>query len=128
MSLKLTKSLEDYLEAIIILLQTNKVVRVKNIAEFLKVKESSVNKAINELKKHNYINHEKYGYIELTNIGLEKANEIYRKHNLISKFLNLILNVSEENSYRDACLIEHYLSKETLLKMESFMKNYLNEV
>ncbi|MCX8059055.1 MAG: metal-dependent transcriptional regulator [Spirochaetes bacterium] len=120
----LTQSLEDYLEAIYILLLKHKVVRVKNIAEYLKVKQSSVNKAINELSKYNYIDHEKYGYIDLTDQGYKKANEIFNKHNLISNFLIKILNVSEENSYKDACIIEHYLSNETISKMEEFMKNY----
>lgn len=124
----LTQSLEDYLEAIYILLLKYKVVRVKNLAEFLKVKQSSVNKAINELSKYKYIDHEKYGYIELTEEGYKKANEIFKKHNLISNFLSKILKVSEENSYKDACIIEHYLSKETLNKMEIFMENYLKNI
>ena len=39
---KLTQSLEDYIEAIYVINLTNKVVRVKEVAEFLDVKTPSV--------------------------------------------------------------------------------------
>jgi len=119
----MTQSLEDYLETIYLIIKDNKVARVKDIAERLNVKNSSVNKACKELNDKNYIIHEKYGYIQLTSKGLGKAQKIFARHKLIKKFLLTILNVSEENSEKDACIIEHYLSGETIEKMEVFLSN-----
>ena len=48
---KLTQSLEDYLEVIHVLLQTNKIARIRDIAAALTVKMPSVARAVAELKK-----------------------------------------------------------------------------
>ncbi|MCM8786224.1 MAG: metal-dependent transcriptional regulator [Candidatus Omnitrophica bacterium] len=113
----LTKSLEDYLEAIKILTSDKKVTRVKEISEFLEVKGPSVVNALNILKEKGYIKQKKYGYIELTEIGDEEATKILNKHKIVMKFLVDILNVSENTAQNDACKIEHFISEETLNKM-----------
>ena len=113
----LTKSLEDYLEAIKILTLDKKVTRVKEISEFLDVKGSSVVSALNILKDKGYIKQEKYGYIELKEIGDKEATKIFNKHRIIMKFLVNVLKVSEDTAKNDACKIEHIISEETLKKM-----------
>jgi DtxR family Mn-dependent transcriptional regulator len=113
----LTKSLEDYLEAIKILTLNKKVTRVKEISEFLEVKSSSVVSALNILKDKGYIKQEKYGYIELTETGDKEAVKILSKHRIVMKFLVNILKVSENTAKNDACKIEHIISEETLKKM-----------
>jgi DtxR family Mn-dependent transcriptional regulator len=113
----LTKSLEDYLEAIKILTLDKKVTRVKEISEFLDVKSSSVVSALNILKNKGYIKQEKYGYIELTEIGDKEATKILNKHRIVMKFLVNVLKVSENTAKNDACKIEHIISEETLKKM-----------
>ncbi|HOK55832.1 MAG TPA: metal-dependent transcriptional regulator [bacterium] len=113
----LTKSLEDYLEAIKILTIDKKVTRVKEISELLDVKKSSVVNALNILKDKGYIKQEKYGYIELTESGDREATKILNKHKIVMKFLTKILNVSDSIAENDACKIEHFISEETLKKM-----------
>ena len=120
----LTKSLEDYLEAIKILSMNKKVVRVKNISELLNVRAASVVNALNILKEKGYIKQEKYGYIELTQIGNKKAIKILKKHKIIVKFLTSILKVSDKNAQKDACKIEHILSGETFQKLIKFLENW----
>ncbi len=120
----LTKSLEDYLEAIKILSIDKKAVRVKNISELLNVKSASVVNALNILKKKGYIKQEKYGYIELTEIGNKEAVRILKKHRIIFKFLTNILKVSKESAEKDACKIEHVISKETFEKLVKFLENW----
>ena len=119
----LTKSLEDYLEAIKILSLDKKVVRVKDISELLNVKSASVVNALNILKGKGYIKQEKYGYIELTEKGNKEAKRILKKHKIIFKFLTGILNVSKESAEKDACKIEHIISKETFEKLVKFLEN-----
>ncbi|MCX7917776.1 MAG: metal-dependent transcriptional regulator [bacterium] len=113
----LTKSLEDYLEAIKVLTIEKKVTRVKEISELLEVRSSSVVNALNILKEKGYIKQEKYGYIELTDLGEKEAKKILDKHKIVFKFLIHILDVSEDVAKIDACKIEHIISDETLKKM-----------
>ena len=118
----LTQSMEDYLEAIYIQSLEKKVARVKDVAKFLNVKTPSVVDAVGKLAEKNLIAHERYGYLELTKEGANKAKNIYRKHKELCKFFNEVLGISPEISAADACKIEHYISKETLNRMVKFIK------
>lgn len=119
---KLTQSLEDYLEAIYVISLTNKVIRVKEIAKFLDVKTPSVVDAVGKLTEKGLVIHEKYGYLELTDEGYKLARGINDKHEKVYKFLNGILGVSDNVSKKDACNIEHYISKEVMEKMIKFTR------
>ena len=118
----LSQSLEDYLEAIYIISLDNRVVRVKEVAGFLDVKTPSVVDAVSKLTENGLVNHEKYGYLELSVEGDKVARRIYLKHEKIYKFFKDVLIISDEVSKKDACKIEHYISKETLDHMVRFIK------
>ncbi len=118
----LSQSLEDYLEAIYIISLDNKVVRVKEVAEFLDVRTPSVVDAIGKLTENGLVNHEKYGYLELSVEGNKLARKINLKHEKIYKFFKDVLLVNDEVSKKDACKIEHYISKETMDHMVRFIK------
>ena len=118
----MSSSMEDYLESIFIIQQKRKVVRVKDIAEFIKVKAPSVIEALSNLEKKELILHERYGYVELTREGTNIAKNIYKKHKMLKKFFHNILGIKEKLAEEDACKIEHYLSPETVTKMLSFIK------
>ena len=81
----------------------------------------SVNSALKVLKEKQLINHEAYGHVELTKRGLEYAQEIYRRHRLISQFFLEVLGVPYEIADEDACRVEHILSSETLDNLAAFM-------
>lgn len=119
--LTISPSLEDYLESIFVLKQKKKIVRVKDLARYLKVKAPSVIDALRKLKEKNLIVHEYYGYIELTEEGNNKAKVIYEKHTMLKKFLHGILGIDGKIAETDACKIEHYLSKETLERIIEFI-------
>ena len=76
----LTKSLEDYLEAILILEKGHDEVRVTDIANFLDISKPSVNKAVKILKDEKLIDFEKYGKIKLTAQGTKIAKDIFFRH------------------------------------------------
>jgi len=120
--INLTKSIEDYLEAILIVEKRDKKVKSVKIAELLGVSKPGVNKAMNVLKDNNLIDKADYGDITLTDKGREIANRIYEKHLLIKEFL-IILGVSEETAEQDCCKIEHILSDETLKQINNFLNN-----
>jgi len=119
---KLSQSLEDYLESIYMISMDNKVVRVKEVAGFLDVKTPSVVDAISKLTDKELVQHEKYGYLELTDTGIKHAKKIYLKHEKIYKFFKDILSVSDDTSRKDACKIEHYISRETMDHMIKFIR------
>ena len=122
MKKQLSQSLEDYLEAIYVISLDNKVVRVKEVADFLDVKMPSVVDAIGKLREKNLVRHEKYGYLELTDEGMKDAKKIHLKHEKIYKFFKDVLSISDETSKKDACKIEHYISREAMDHMIKFMK------
>ena len=120
----LTASLEDYLEIIYILQQGDSGVGITDISRELKISKPSVTKAIGILRSEKLVIQEKYGKITLTEKGVLAAEEVYKKHKILSKFINKVLGVNERTAEIDACKLEHILSTETLLGM----KKYLNKI
>lgn len=118
----LSQCLEDYLEAIYIINLNKKVVRVKEVAEFLNVKNPSVVDAISKLAEKGFVTHEKYSYLNLTEKGVESAKGVYKKHGEIFEFLNKVLGMDIDTSEKDACGIEHYISRKTLDKIVKLME------
>lgn len=122
----LTSNMEDYLEKIAMLSVTNRVVRVKDIAESLKIKMPSVTAAIKRLGDMGFVNYEKYGYVELTEVGRNTADRIWRKHGFLQNFFSRLLLLDSATAEREACKIEHHLEAETFEKILVFM-NFLDE-
>ncbi|TYB31371.1 MAG: metal-dependent transcriptional regulator [Candidatus Mcinerneyibacterium aminivorans] len=122
MNIELTKSQEDYLEAIYIIDQREKNVRIKHISEYLEVKNPSVLKAINILKNKDLVEHHKYGYVFLTEKGKKVAKIIYKKHEIITDFFKKILNVPPDIAEEDACQLEHTIHKITYDRMSKFLE------
>ena len=119
----LTKSREDYLEAICEICEEEKVARVTDLASHMDVSLASVNYALKVLGEDGLVKHKKYGYIELTEKGNAIGQAIYRKHKLIRNFLINVLNVDAEIADKDACGIEHVVSEETCNKMNSYLRD-----
>jgi len=122
----MTNSLEDYLETIYLLVQTNGHARVRDVATSLHVKMPSVIKAVFELKKQGFVVQEPYGAVELTPPGEEAARLILGRHTLLKRFL-MLLDVGEEVAEKDACSMEHFLSAETLARITDFVKRKQRE-
>jgi len=110
----LTNSMEDYLEAISILQDEKKYVRVKDIAKYMKVTTSSVTTALRLLTDRELVNHERYEYVELTEKGNAAADDVRKRHEAVLKFLIDVLNVDPKTAEKDACGIEHAMSGKTL--------------
>ena len=115
----MTQSLEDYLEAIYMRIAEGKAAQVRDVARMLSVKMPSVVKAVRELKKLGLVTQEPYANIELTAKGSRLARHVLDRHTLIREFL-MKLGVTRRNADRDACLMEHILSAETLDKIRIY--------
>ena len=116
----MTKSAEDYIESIHVLIRETGRARVRDVAKALNVKMPSVVKAISELKKLELVAQEPYGDIELTDKGRRCAALILGRHTLLKAFLEK-LGVSTKIADRDACLMEHILSAETMERINEFL-------
>lgn len=110
----LSMSLEEYLEQIYILSDSNHKVRVTDVATALGISKPSVNRAINNLVDMGYVEHSNYGGIGLTRKGKDIAKHIYLKHKALETFLVEIVGVSEEKACKEARDASHYLSMETV--------------
>ena len=115
----MTQSLEDYLEAIYMLIAGEHPAQVRDVARMLAVKMPSVVKALHELKKLGLVTQQPYAAIELTAKGRRVAKLVLGRHTLIRDFL-MKLGVSRKNADKDACLMEHILSAETLDKIRLY--------
>ena len=117
----MTQSLEDYLETIYIIISEGRPAQVRDVARLLDVKMPSVVKAIHELKKLALVTQEPYSPISLTPKGERLAKLVLSRHTLLRSFL-IQLGVSRKIADKDACLMEHFLSAETMDKIRDFLK------
>ncbi len=125
---ELTANMEDYMETIAILAEKNRVVRVKDIAASLDIKMPSVTAALNKLKEKEYIEYEKYGFIELTPEGKVIAESIYQRHMVLKDYYQLVLLLDEEQASIEACKVEHHLTPETLRQVHKLVEFFKKEI
>lgn len=116
------ESAEDYLETILLLSKKLPVVRSVDIATELGYKKSSVSVAMKHLREKNHITVTPQGYIYLTDSGKEIANEVYERHEWFTKWL-VSLGVDEAIASKDACKMEHVISKESFKAIKNTIPN-----
>ena len=117
----LTSSMEDYLEAVLILHQKHGSVRGVDIAVHLGVTKPSVSRAVKELSKSGHLVKNTDGALSLTETGLQLAEQIYEKHRFFTEML-VAAGVDPVIAERDACRIEHVISKETFERLKAARK------
>lgn len=117
--MKILESAENYLESIHILKNELGQVRSVDVANYLGFTKASVSIAMKQFRENDYIVIDENGYITLTPAGLEIAERMYERHELLTRFF-IALGISEETAKNDACRIEHDLSDESFEKIKSF--------
>ena len=117
--MEILESAEKYLESIHILKNELGQVRSVDIANYLGFTKASVSIAMKHFRENDYIVIDENGYITLTDAGLEIAERMYERHELLTRFF-IALGISEETAKNDACRIEHDLSDESFEKIKSF--------
>lgn len=123
-TITVSSALEDYLEAILTLAEKAGAVRVTDIADKLNVAKASVNQAVNNLKELGLVVQEKYGPVELTCTGKEIAIKVRQRHRMLRKFLVEVLGVNQKIAEKDACLMEHVVSPQTMEKLVGFLEAF----
>ncbi|MDR2485713.1 MAG: metal-dependent transcriptional regulator [Treponema sp.] len=119
----MTQSLEDYLEMVSFLAdEGGGEVRLTDVASRLGVSKPSVFTALKILEEQGLLEHERYRTISLTQKGMIEAAEIRDRHSFLTAFLRTIVGVSPDIAEKDACKMEHLLSKETLQKIKALVQ------
>ena len=120
----LTHSLEDYLEAIVTLAGSgNEPVRPVDVASKLQVSKASVTKSVSALREKGLVTQEHYGDIALTPEGFRYGNEIWRRHNLLYRFMTEVLGIDQATANQEACQIEHGISPQSFSKWEEYLRS-----
>ncbi len=114
----LSATMEDYLEAIYRLQETQRVARVRDIAQQLGVKMPSVSSALKALAGRQLIEHEAYGYVTLTEQGRQLAEQVHQRHVAIVELLQRVMGLPAEQAELEACRLEHALSREALERLQ----------
>ena len=119
----LTPSYEDYIEAIYDLaLHGDGSVRSTDVADALGFSKASVARATKNLREMGYIEQERYGEITLTPAGKEYGEHILMRHRVLRAFLIDALGVDEEAANREACMMEHALSEDTMSRWLAYLE------
>jgi DtxR family Mn-dependent transcriptional regulator len=108
----ITAVLEDYLEAIWFLAGDTGVARVKDIADMLKVKRSSVTVAMKSLASKKLIVYSPYSFIRLTPVGKEIARCVGKKHATLRLLFEDIFRIAPPEAEVCACKMEHGMTKQ----------------
>lgn len=109
----LTSSMEDYLEAVLVLQQQKGYVRCVDVAELLDVKKPSVSRAVKELSKKKCLIKKDDSTLSLT----EQGQQIYEKHQFFTKRL-VEAGVPQDIAAQDACKLEYVISEISFKKLK----------
>ena len=110
--MQINRSIEDYLERILMLQKARGEARSVDVATELGVTKASVSHAMKLLRENGYIIMDREQGILLTDKGLEIAQRMMERHEMLSRIL-INLGVPEEIAGEDACRMEHDMSQET---------------
>lgn len=126
-TVKITASLEDYLEAIYEIIEEKQGVKAVEIAKRLNVRRSSVTEALKNLAEKKLINYGRYDAISMTSLGIKVAKKVIEKHKALYDFFTKTLDLSHDEASETACKIEHVISENVLQRLVAlveFNKNY----
>ena len=110
--MKQTKSVEDYLEAILMIEEEKGIVRSVDVAAHLNYSKPSVSIAMHNLEEDGSVKRGDDGRLLLTERGRAIAEQTLARHRFLTGFLEDI-GVDADVAERDACGMEHSISAET---------------
>ena len=120
-TLKISATLEDYLELIYETIQEKSTIKAIDIAKKFDISRASVTEALQRLEQKGYISSGRYQPILLTDKGTNLAKEIIYKHETLQKFFISVLNLSEEEAEINACRIEHIITTTAFERIKEYV-------
>lgn len=117
--MELGESMEDYLEAILVLGQQIEHVRSVDVASYLGFSKPSVSHAVKMMAEKGLVRLDNSKILHLTEEGERIAQATYQRHCFFSNMLEEI-GVPKNIAQEDACRIEHVLSEESFQAIQRF--------
>lgn len=115
--MKISSSLEDYIEIISEIIEENGHAHTKDIADRLGVKMPSATKALQNLSEKKLIVYQSHNPVELTPEGAAIGAVIRRRHRSLKKFFVDVIRLDEDHANRVACDIEHVIGEKTTSRL-----------
>lgn len=119
------KSVEDYLESILILRKQTGSCRSVELAAHMGFSKPSISVAVSKLEASGHVERTEDGQLYLTPLGESVACLTLEKHRFLFTLLQSI-GVSEETAREDACNLEHSLSNESYEKLKAWAQQKKN--
>lgn len=101
---------EEYLQVIYSLLTDKKPIKAVTLTKWLKSSPSTVHATLSRLQRDKLVKVNKKKEISLTSKGIEKAEELTRRHRLVESFLCNTLGISWHEVHKHAHVLEHGLT------------------
>ena len=117
--MKMQESAQDYLESILIISQSKEHVRAADICNYFGYARATVSVFLKQLRENGYVTVDDSRNITLTDTGMEIAQDMYERHQFLTELFTRI-GVPKEIAAKDACRVEHYVSKETFEAMKAY--------
>ena len=118
----MNESSEDYIKTIYTLKKQKDIVRSVDVAKELGYSRASVSVAMANLRKQEIIVVDKNGAIDFTESGEKIAKDIYERHVTLSEFLSAVAKVDKKTANKDACRMEHCISRTTFDGIKNYIK------
>ncbi|MBI2571263.1 MAG: metal-dependent transcriptional regulator [Candidatus Schekmanbacteria bacterium] len=123
---EITHSGAHYLLAIHTLAERGKAPRAVDVSRRLGVSRAAVSSQLKVLKDSGFLDIDGVNRIHLTAMGVDVANRVATKRDVIKVLLSDILGVPEDTAETDACKVEHLLSERSgcaLVRLIHFMRS-----
>ncbi|HJW84149.1 MAG TPA: metal-dependent transcriptional regulator [Anaerolineae bacterium] len=121
---KVTETIENYLESIYNMRDEGKQVIAARLAERMGVKPPTVSQTLQRMRRDGLIKIDG-GEIALTKTGLEVAEAGIRRHRLLERFMTDILGLEWAVAHREAESLQHAMSDLIEQKMFEALRNPL---
>jgi len=119
----ITRSVEDYLKAILLLEAKGQPASTSDIAERLTLSAPSVSGMIKRLSDQDLIEHAPYKGVVLTSSGRRVALRMLRRHRIIEAYLVGFLGYSWDTVHDEAERLEHAVSEVLIERMATALGN-----
>lgn len=121
--MRISPNKEDYIKAIFNLNGAKQIVSNKDIASELSVSAASVTDMNARLVKEGLITHSPYKGVQLTEIGIQIANQLIRKHRIWEVFLYEKLGFQWDEVHEEADRLEHASSDKVIERLDQFLNS-----
>jgi len=117
---QLTLNQQIYIETVHALCNLHQHAHIKAIAEKLGVKMASATEAVQNLSEKGIFNYQVRKNITLTDKGLEIAERLDKRHQILAGFFRDILGCPAARAEKFACKIEHVIDEDFLTRLDGF--------